>query len=81
MIAKVQKWGNSLGLRIPKAFAAEAGLASGASVNLTSRDGRLVVTPLVSAKYELDELLAGVTPRNLHAAEWPAGAAGRESPL
>jgi virulence-associated protein VagC len=46
MRARVQRWGNSLALRIPKAFATETGLESGSEVELTLDDGRLIVTPL-----------------------------------
>ena len=40
MRVRVQKWGNSLALRIPKSFASETALASGAEVDLTIEDGR-----------------------------------------
>lgn len=84
MIARVQKWGNSLGLRIPKAFAAEARLAPGAPVDVTVREGKLVVRPLATRRprrLSLDRLLARVAPENLHGPEWPDGTAGRELPL
>ena len=42
---RVQKWGNSLALRIPAAFARETGIGSGAEVDLTLDDGRLIITP------------------------------------
>lgn len=66
MRAQVQKWGNSLALRIPKSFAAETGLAMSSDVDLTIEDGRLVVTPLSKPRYTLDDLLARVTPENRH---------------
>jgi antitoxin MazE len=59
-------WGNSLALRIPKSFAAETALDSGAEVDLSIEDGRLVITPLEVPTYSLDALLAGVTASNLH---------------
>lgn len=67
MRARVQRWGNSLALRIPKAFATETALDSGSAVELTLEEGRLVVTPLAPASYKLEDLLAHVTPENLHA--------------
>jgi antitoxin MazE len=67
MRVRVQTWGNSLALRIPKSFAAETTLGPGAEVDLTIEDGRLVVTPLESPTYSLTGLLARVTPSNLHA--------------
>lgn len=66
MRVRVQKWGNSLALRIPKSFATETDLDSGAEVDLTLEDGRLVITPVAPPAFELSELLARVTPENLH---------------
>jgi antitoxin MazE len=66
MRVRVQKWGNSLALRIPKSFALETALDPGAEVDLSVEGGRLVITPLQSPAYSLDELLARVTESNLH---------------
>jgi antitoxin MazE len=66
MRAQVQKWGNSLALRIPKSFASETALSLGSDVDLTIEDGRLVVTPLAKPRYTLNELLARVTAENCH---------------
>ena len=81
MLAKVQKWGNSLGLRIPKSLAADANLANGSPVELAVRAGRLVVTPVARPRYALEDLLAAVTANNAHRSEWADGFAGREPPL
>jgi antitoxin component of MazEF toxin-antitoxin module len=48
MRARVQRWGNRLALRIPKAFATETALEAGSEVELTLDEGRLVVTPVAS---------------------------------
>jgi antitoxin MazE len=66
MRMRVQKWGNSLALRIPKSFAVETALDCGAEVDLSLEDGRLVITPLAEPAYELTDLLAHITPENLH---------------
>jgi antitoxin MazE len=66
MRVRVQKWGNSLALRIPRSFAMETALDSGAEVDLTLEGGRLVVTPLPEPEITLDDLLAQMTPENLH---------------
>lgn len=66
MRTRVQRWGNSLALRIPSAFAKETALESGVEVELTLDAGRLVVTPLVAPSYNLTGLLDQVTPENLH---------------
>ena len=79
MNARVQKWGNSLALRIPKSFAVEAGLCEDAPVELSCRDGKIVIQLAPKAPPTLDELLQGVTDENLHG-EWATGSAvGREA--
>ena len=67
MLTKVQKWGNSIALRIPKAFADEIQIASDSAVELTVEDGKLVIAPVEREAYSLEELLARVTPENIHA--------------
>jgi len=66
MRTQVQKWGNSLALRIPKSFAAESNIQAGSEVDLSVAKGRLIVAPLSEKKYSLEELLAGITKRNMH---------------
>ena len=66
MITRIQKWGNSLALRIPKAFAREIGLEQGASVEISLRQGKVVLEPVEALPLTLDELLDGVTEENLH---------------
>jgi antitoxin MazE len=66
MKTRVQKWGNSLALRIPKSFAAEVGLDSNSSVEMSLRNGRLVVVPAAKPKITLKQLLAKVNEKNLH---------------
>ncbi len=78
MMTRIDKWGNSLGLRIPKQVALDADLAEGTAVLLQVRNGRLVVTPVTRRRYSLEELLAGVTRSNLHDEEDFGGPAGRE---
>jgi antitoxin MazE len=79
MKTRVQKWGNSLALRIPKSFAAEAGLRENAPVELSLVEGKLVVQPVAARPPTLEELLRGVTDENLHG-EWDTGpAVGREA--
>jgi antitoxin MazE len=66
MRAQVQKWGNSLALRIPRSFAAETSIEQGSEVELSLEDGKLIMTPIEKSTYSLDALLAGVTKDNLH---------------
>ena len=62
----MQKWGNSLAVRIPKPFASEVGLREDAAVDLRVSDGCLVITPVERPTYRLADLLAGVRRSNLH---------------
>lgn len=63
METRVQKWGNSLAIRIPKVLAREAGLAEGTPVDFSIDEGAVIIRP---KRYSLEELLAQVTPENLH---------------
>jgi antitoxin MazE len=63
---KVQRWGNSLAVRIPKSFAEEVGLVDGSPVDLRLVDGGLLVEPASARPPSLDELLDEVTESNLH---------------
>ena len=65
MKAKVQKWGNSLALRIPRSFAQEVGIVRESTVEFKTESGRLIITPLEEPKQKLAELLAAVTEENL----------------
>ena len=63
---RVQKRGNSFGVRIPPSLAEEVGLGAGSEVSLSAKDGELVVKPSVPALLSLDDLLADVSEENLH---------------
>ena len=76
---KIQKWGNSLGLRIPKSFAAEAQVAEGSTVNLSVERGRLLVRPLRTRKYVLGDLLKQINSRNVHREVSTGEPVGREA--
>ena len=62
MLTKVQKWGNSQGLRLTKSVLEEAGLNVGDEVRVSVRKGRIVVAPTVKVrgKYDLKTLLSGM---------------------
>lgn len=66
MQARVQKWGNSLALRIPKHLADEVGLKDNSPVELSLRDNELVIAPVIKASFTLVDLLAQITDANLH---------------
>jgi antitoxin MazE len=79
MLAHVQKWGNSLALRIPQSVAREIGLSRDSSVEISLVDGKLVVAPVVKRKVTLEKLLAQVTEQNLHHEVETGPAVGREA--
>jgi len=67
MTTKVQKWGNSLALRLPKALADGLRLEQGCAVELRSVGGKLIVEHHRRPQYKLEDLLKNVSQRNLHA--------------
>jgi antitoxin MazE len=78
VVTRVQKWGNSLGLRIPKSLAAEAKVAEGCSVELSIEKGTLLVRPL-RRRYTLEALLTQVTKSNIHGELSSGAPMGREA--
>jgi len=79
MKTRVQKWGNSLALRIPKSLADEVGLQRETTVEVSLADGKLVITPVTRPKPSLRQLLAKVTQENLHHEVDTGPAAGNET--
>jgi antitoxin MazE len=78
MNATIQKWGNSLALRIPQAVARDTQLQNGSVVNLAVRKGAVIIEPVKKTKYRLDDLLKDVSKKNLHASVDTGPAVGRE---
>ena len=81
MVTKVQKWGNSQGLRLAKQVLADAGIAVGDDVDVTARDGVIVIAPArhVRGKRSLEELVSRI-PKNYKTAEVDWGEpVGREA--
>lgn len=66
MKGQIQKWGNSLALRIPRGLAQEAGLTQSTPVEIRVSDEGLIVTPLRPTRYTLEDLLARIEPEQLH---------------
>ena len=78
MQARIQKWGNSLAVRIPKTLATEAHLAQEAVVELAVAKGKLIIAPVKKKKYKLEELVARITDENIHKEDISGPAVGRE---
>jgi antitoxin MazE len=79
MQTKIQKWGNSLAVRIPKAFAEEAGLDTDSAVDIQVVDGHIHIIPIKKPVYDLDDLLENITPDNLHGEVDTGDAVGNEA--
>jgi mRNA interferase MazF len=74
----VQKWGNSLAVRIPKPFAEEAGLQPSSEVEMSLDKGEVRLTP-VRPRWKLQQLLAGVSKKNVHSEVDSGPPVGREA--
>ena len=59
MKVQIQKWGNTLALRVPKSFAVESRIEQGTLVDQSVAKGKPIVGAIVDKEYTLDELLAG----------------------
>jgi antitoxin MazE len=71
MEVQITKWGNSLGLRVPKDIARRIGLAEGSTVDIQAIGNRLIITP-ATPRYTLAELLNDTTPEDYRhsAVDW-----------
>jgi antitoxin MazE len=72
---QVQKWGNSLGVRIPKAIAIKVGLEEGSEINFDVEDDKIIIK---RKSQKLDDLLSQITPDNIHREVSTGAAEGRE---
>ncbi|PYR78482.1 MAG: AbrB/MazE/SpoVT family DNA-binding domain-containing protein [Acidobacteria bacterium] len=69
---QISKWGNSLGLRLPKSVAREAQLDEGDTVDVSVDNGAIVIRPS-RPRYSLDELVGRINTRNRHReSDWGA---------
>jgi antitoxin MazE len=70
MLAKIQKWGNSQGLRLTKSLLADAQLGVGDEVDIRVKDGTMIVTPAkrIRGKHRLEDLVAHI-PENYQTGE------------
>jgi len=66
MKAVVKKWGNSASVRIPASVMAAAGLKLDQAVDVREESGRVIIEPVTAVDYDLADLLAGITPENVH---------------
>lgn len=66
MQTNVQKWGNSLGVRIPRPLADQARISEGSAVEIEEEDGVITIRVLAPEEYALDDLVEGITDENRH---------------
>ena len=59
----VQKWGNSLGVRIPRNLAEDIHVEDGAAVEMRVVEGSLIIAPVHKPTFTLEELVNKITPR------------------
>ncbi len=78
MVTRVQRWGNSLAVRIPHSFAVQAKVVEGTAVDIAVERDRLVVKP-VQHRYRLRDLLKAINSRNRHGEIATGPAVGREN--
>jgi len=71
----VQKWGNSLGIRIPASYVKDLHLKNGSSVDIREEEGKIIIVP---KKLSLHELLEKVTDENRHDAIETGTSVGQE---
>ncbi len=79
MRVTVKKWGNSASVRIPAAIMDAAHLTLDEIVDIREEGGRIVIAPVRPRSYSLDNLLAGISPENLHAEVDFGGPLGKEA--
>ncbi len=71
----VQKWGNSLGFRIPALWAKDNNVRSGSKIEVIAEKGKIIILP---QKKSLDDMLALVTPENIHSEVSTGNVVGKE---
>lgn len=66
MIVKATQWGNSIGVRIPRALARKKGINVDTSVEVNETEDGVLIRPAVIKEYSLKELVRGITQQNRH---------------
>jgi antitoxin MazE len=79
MKTAVQRWGNSLALRIPRTYAAETRISEGSEVELSLKAGTIVVRPVVRKRHSLPDLLKRISPANRHGSIETGNSVGQET--
>ncbi|MFY8092844.1 MAG: AbrB/MazE/SpoVT family DNA-binding domain-containing protein [Niveispirillum sp.] len=77
MLVAISKWGNSLGLRIPKGVAEDINLQDGMSVDVRAVDGAIIIKP-APQKVTIDTLMQSYRPEHRHQDIDLGGPVGKE---
>jgi antitoxin MazE len=75
---QIGKWGNSLAVRLPGTYAKDLGLTEGMDLEVSVVNGGLLLRPQ-KKEYSLEELVAQITPENIHEETDWGPVFGRES--
>jgi antitoxin MazE len=79
MRVTVKKWGNSASVRIPAAIMTAARLELDAAVDVREEGGLIIIEPVRQPDYDLDQLIEGMTPENIHSEADFDEAVGKEA--
>jgi antitoxin MazE len=78
MLAKIQKWGNSLALRIPSSMAKQLGIHQNTFVKIIEKGDKIIVEPIKKPRYTLQEMLSQINEENLHQEQNFGDSVGKE---
>lgn len=81
MTTKLQKWGNSYAVRIPKNFIQDLNLSQGSEMEIEHNNQSLVIKQKKQKEYTLKELLKGITPKNIHKPMFDGPYVGKEKSI
>ena len=79
MQARVQKWVNSLAVRIPKSFASQSHIGQNSVVEMSVENGKIILFAVPQPETTLAQLLEGVTTENLHSETTTGTSVGQEA--
>lgn len=78
MEAKVKKWGNSLGVRIPKSISTQVGITEGASIEIKIEGDKITLAPIQKKEYSIEEMILMISEDNVHYEINTDGPVGKE---
>jgi antitoxin MazE len=78
MLAKIQKWGNSLALRIPSSMAKQLGIQQNTFVKIIEKGDKIILEPIKKPRYTLQEMLSQINEENLHQEQSFGDSVGKE---